>query len=68
MGKKSIYGAHFQLLMYVLQRSQANLTQGVEEINCGKVGSPFVFCLDNKNYQSRILIDLLAFCTKFGLN
>ena len=30
--------------MYVLQRSQANLAQGVGEMNRGKVGSPFVFC------------------------
>ena len=29
--------------MYVLQISQAILTQGVEELNCGKVGRPFVF-------------------------
>ena len=29
--------------MYVLQISQAILTQGVKELNCGKVGRPFVF-------------------------
>ena len=27
--------------MYVLQISQAILTQGVEELNCGKVGRPW---------------------------
>ena len=30
--------------MCVLQRSQANLTQVAGEMNCGKVGGPFVFC------------------------
>ena len=29
--------------LWVLQISQAILTQGVEELNCGKVGRPFVF-------------------------
>ena len=29
--------------LYVLQISQAILTQGVEELNCGKVGRPFAF-------------------------
>ena len=29
--------------MYVLQISQAILTQGIEELNCGKVGRTFVF-------------------------
>ena len=29
--------------LWTLQISQAILTQGVEELNCGKVGRPFVF-------------------------
>ena len=29
--------------LWVLQTSQAILTQGVEELNCGKVSHPFVF-------------------------